>query len=57
MAAQGYGTSPGRNSGNSVGTSKPRSVTTKAVPIILSQMPGAAKKIAAVRNVKKGKSK
>jgi hypothetical protein len=38
MATQGYGTAPGRNSMNAVGTSLPRSVTTKPVPIILSEM-------------------
>jgi hypothetical protein len=38
MATQGYGTSPGRTPANAVGTSLPRSVTTKPVPLILSAM-------------------
>lgn len=38
MATQGYGTAPGRTPANAVGTSKPRSQTTKPVPIILSAM-------------------
>lgn len=38
MATQGYGTAPGRNAVNAVGTSLPRSVTTKPVPLVLSQM-------------------
>lgn len=54
MAAQGYGSDPGRNSGNAVGTSLPRSVTTRPVPIVLSHMPAAAQKQAAVRNFSKG---
>lgn len=49
MATQGYGTSPGRNSMNAVGTSLPRSVTTKAVPIILSAMTPTAQKQAATK--------
>jgi hypothetical protein len=41
MATQGYGTAPGRNSANAVGTSPPRSVSTKAVPIIKQAMVSA----------------
>lgn len=38
MATQGYGTAPGRTGINAVGTSPPRSVSTRAVPIVLSNM-------------------
>lgn len=54
MATQGYGTAPGRNSANAVGTSAPRSVSTRAVPIIKQAM--AAAKVRAVKP-KKGKAK
>lgn len=54
MAMQGYGTAPGRNSINAVGTSPPRSVATRKVPLILSQMkPTDAKALA----LKTGRSK
>jgi hypothetical protein len=43
MATQGYGTSPGRNSGNAVGTSPSRAVATKAVPLIRQAMAKPAK--------------
>lgn len=57
MAAQGYGTAPGRVGINAVGTSLPRAVTTKPVPIILSHMPDAARKSAAISTFGKGKLK
>jgi len=47
MAMQGYGSAPGRNAANAVGTSPPRSVSTRRVPIILSHMkPADAKAMA-----------
>jgi hypothetical protein len=53
MATQGYSTAPGRNSANAVGKSAPRSVSTKAVPIIKQAM-AASQKLA---KPTKGKSK
>lgn len=50
MSMQGYGTAPGRNSINAVGTSPPRSVATRKVPIILSQMKPADAKAMALKN-------
>lgn len=57
MASQGYGSAPGRVGINAVGTSLPRSVTTRPVPIILSHMPESARKQAALGTLKKGKLK
>lgn len=53
MATQGYSSAPGRMGANTVGTSKPRSETTKPVPIILSAMNPKAAKAAAVKNFKR----
>ena len=50
MAMQGYGTAPSRDSINAVGTSPPRSVSTRAVPIILSHMKPADVKTLALKN-------
>lgn len=53
MAMQGFGTAPGRNAGNAVGTSPPRSVATKPVPIVLSAMKPADAKALAVKHFKR----
>jgi hypothetical protein len=52
MAMQGYGSAPGRNSINAVGSSPPRSVATRKVPIILSHMKPADAKALALKTKK-----